>query len=111
METALRKIPLLGAALAAAPIIAHAQDAPAPTGPPALPAICTDRPTKTNVPCTVDQGHFQYESDLFNGTFQRVDGVTTDTYLITNPTPELQALTARHRASRPMWAYRRSSDL
>ena len=32
------------------------------------------------------QGHFQYESDLFNGTFFREGGVTNDTYLVTNPT-------------------------
>jgi hypothetical protein len=51
-----------------------------------LPAICTDRPTKSNNTCTVDEGHFQFESDLFNGTFQRTGGVTTDTYLLTNPT-------------------------
>jgi hypothetical protein len=25
----------------------------------------TDRPTKSNVPYTVDAGHFQYEGDLF----------------------------------------------
>ncbi len=51
-----------------------------------LPAICTDRPTKSNFACTVDQGHFQYEADLLNGSFLRFGGVTTDTYLATNPT-------------------------
>jgi hypothetical protein len=72
--------------LAAAPLAAWADDAAPPAGAADLPAICTDRPTKSNVPCTVDAGHFQLESDLFNGTFQRVGGVTTDTYLATNPT-------------------------
>ena len=49
-------------------------------------AICTDRPTKSNAPCTVEAGRFQLETDLFNGAFQRQGGVTTDTYLATNPT-------------------------
>ncbi len=77
----------IGTLLVVEPIVARAQTADAP--PPATDAvspICTDRPTKTNVPCTVDEGHWQYESDLFNGTFQRTGGVSTDTYLITNPT-------------------------
>src|ERR1700761_1004240 len=34
----------------------------------------TDRPTKSNVPYTVDAGHFQYEGDLFLHSF---DGSTT----------------------------------
>jgi len=28
-------------------------------------AFNTDRPTKSNVPYTVDAGHFQYEGDIF----------------------------------------------
>jgi hypothetical protein len=51
--------------------------------------ICTDRPTKSNGPCSVPAGHFQLESDLLNVTFQRTDGVTTDTYLFTDPTLKL----------------------
>jgi len=51
-----------------------------------LPAICTDRPTKSNYACVVDQGHFQYEADLVNYAHQKVDGTTTDVYLATNPT-------------------------
>ena len=60
----------------------------APTPPPAsaLSAICTDRPTKSNYACTVDAGHFQYESDIVNGSFLRLNGVTTDAYLVVNPT-------------------------
>lgn len=53
---------------------------------PALSSICTDRPTKSNYACTVDAGHFQYEADIFNGSFLRLDGITTDTWLIVNPT-------------------------
>jgi hypothetical protein len=29
-------------------------------------AFCTDRPPKANAACTVDAGHFQYESDIVN---------------------------------------------
>ncbi|MFL6691117.1 MAG: transporter [Alphaproteobacteria bacterium] len=48
--------------------------------------ICADRPTKSNNACTVDAGTWQIETDLFNATLQRSGGVTTDTWLITNPT-------------------------
>jgi hypothetical protein len=34
----------------------------------------------------VDTGHFQYEADVVNASFLRLDGVTTDTTLIVNPT-------------------------
>ncbi|HTZ36004.1 MAG TPA: transporter [Stellaceae bacterium] len=51
-----------------------------------LASFCTDRPTKSNLPCTVDPGHFQYESDIFNWTHVSAGGVTTDTFLYTNPT-------------------------
>lgn len=52
----------------------------------ALGSICTDRPTKSNYACTVDEGHFQYEADVANGSFLRLNGVTTDTWLMINPT-------------------------
>ena len=65
---------------------APAADRPSPTSAPSLSAICTDRPTKSNAACTVDEGHVQYETDIFNGTFSRQAGVTTATYLVTNPT-------------------------
>jgi hypothetical protein len=42
--------------------------------------------TKSNLPCTVDAGHFQYESDIFNWTYARTDGETVNNYLIPNPT-------------------------
>jgi hypothetical protein len=48
--------------------------------------LCTDRPPKANLPCTVDPGHFQYESDIFNWTRAINKGTTTDTFLYTNPT-------------------------
>jgi Putative MetA-pathway of phenol degradation len=48
--------------------------------------ICADRPTKSNNVCAVDPRAWQLETDLFNGTFQPAGGVTTDTWLITNPT-------------------------
>ena len=43
--------------------------------------FCTDRPPKANLPCTVDAGHFQYESDVFNWTRSSSGGATTDTFL------------------------------
>jgi hypothetical protein len=49
-------------------------------------AFCTDRPTKSNLPCTVDAGHFQYEADIINWTYFHTDGVTANEYLIPNPT-------------------------
>lgn len=48
--------------------------------------LCPDRPGKGTSACTVDAGHLQLEVDAFDGTFQREDGVTTDTYFIANPT-------------------------
>jgi len=49
-------------------------------------AFCTDRPTKSTGPCTVDTGHFQLESDVFNATFDRSGGQNTNTFLFSNPT-------------------------
>ena len=47
----------------------------------------TDRPTKSNVPCTVDAGHFQYETDIVNFTHQVTGSVHTSiTLLVPNPT-------------------------
>jgi hypothetical protein len=54
-----------------------------------LRAFCTDRPPKANLPCTVDAGHWQYESDLLNWTYAHNGGVTTNTWLFTNPTLKL----------------------
>ncbi len=54
--------------------------------PPELQPICADRPTKSNGACTVDPGHWQIEADLVNAAFMHAGGVTTDTWLIANPT-------------------------
>ncbi len=52
----------------------------------ALRPLCTDRPTKSTAPCTVDAGHVQIESDLFNFTDDHSGGGDVKTYLFTNPT-------------------------
>jgi hypothetical protein len=60
-----------------------------PTPADQLRGFCTDRPPKANLPCTVDAGHWQYESDLLNWTNAVSGGVTTNTVLFTNPTVKL----------------------
>ena len=60
-----------------------------PTPDDQLRSLCTDRPTKSTSPCTVDAGHWQVESDVYNVTLQTTDGVTTTTQLFTNPTLKL----------------------
>jgi hypothetical protein len=57
-----------------------------PVPPDQMRAFSTDRPTKSNVPYTVDAGHFQYETDLVNFTHQVTGPVHTDTLLVPNPT-------------------------
>jgi hypothetical protein len=57
-----------------------------PTPDDKLRSFCTDRPTKSNSACTVDVGHFQYEADAFNWTYNHNGSVTQNTYLYTNPT-------------------------
>ena len=54
-----------------------------------LRSLCTDRPTKSTGPCTVDAGQWQVESDIYNWTQQTTGGVTTTTELFTNPTLKL----------------------
>jgi len=72
---------------ASAPATDPAAPAPADSGQtPPLRALCTDRPTKSNSPCTVDPGHFQVESDLINVTVDHSGGADTTTVLYTNPT-------------------------
>jgi len=93
------------AAIAALSLLAgaaRADDAPAapppdksgfnladPTPDADLRSFCTDRPTKSTGPCTVDAGHFQYESDVFNVTYDTSGGADTTTVLYTNPTLKL----------------------
>jgi hypothetical protein len=60
-----------------------------PTPDAELRSLCTDRPTKSTSPCTVDAGRWQLESDVYNVTLQTTDGVTTTTQLFTNPTLKL----------------------
>ena len=89
--------------LAAAAVPALAQDAGVrvdPTPPPPdksgftlfnptpdadLRGFATDRPTKSNSPITVDAGHFQYETDLFNYMHSNAGGVSTRTYQAFDP--------------------------
>jgi len=54
-----------------------------------LRSLCTDRPTKSTGTCTVDAGHWQLESDIYNVTWQSAGGVTTRTELFTNPNLKL----------------------
>src|SRR5208282_3287838 len=44
-----------------------------------LRGFCTDRPTKSTGPCTVDAGVWQVESDVYNYTYDSADGVATTT--------------------------------
>jgi hypothetical protein len=44
-----------------------------------LKPICPDRPGRGTSPCTVERGHAQVELGLFDESFQRRSGVTTDT--------------------------------
>ncbi len=98
-----RRLAIFAATMALlAPAVARAQDAPAPAPAPPpdksgfslfdvtptadLRSFCTDRPTKSTSPCTVDAGHWQIESDLVNVTIDRSGGLDTTTWLVTNPT-------------------------
>src|ERR1043165_5516148 len=51
-------------------------------------AFSTDRPTKSNVPYTVDAGHFQYEGDLFIYSFDNTTTPDTNntSWVLFNPT-------------------------
>ena len=57
-----------------------------PVPPDQMRSFNTDRPTKSNVPYTVDAGHFQYETDLVNFTHQVSGSTHIDTLLVPNPT-------------------------
>ena len=52
-------------------------------------AFTPERPTLALVPFTVDAGHFQYESDLFNYTHTNYLGAGTISYLTADPTVKL----------------------
>lgn len=49
----------------------------------------TDRPTKSNVPYTVDAGHFQYETDIAVFGAGNTDGVKTQEWTVLDPTLKL----------------------
>ena len=51
----------------------------------------TDRPTKSNSPYTVDAGHFQYESDIVNSTYDHYSygRTTTSDTLVADPVLKL----------------------
>src|SRR5450755_4654190 len=54
----------------------------------------TDRPTKSNVPYTVDAGHVQYEGDLFIYSYDNVSTPDTNitSWTVGNPTFKLGLL-------------------
>jgi hypothetical protein len=60
-----------------------------PTPDAALRALCTDRPTKSTSPCTVEAGRVQLETDLFNVTVDHSGGADTTTWTALNPTIKL----------------------
>lgn len=49
-------------------------------------AFSPERPTKVSSPCTVDAGHFQYETDFFNYTHTNFAGAGTQSYETFDPT-------------------------
>lgn len=49
-------------------------------------AFSPERPTKVSSPCTVDAGHFQYETDFFNYTHTNYAGAGTQSYETFDPT-------------------------
>lgn len=60
-----------------------------PTPDSLLRSFSTDRPAKSNSPLTVDAGHVQYESDLFNYLHSNAGGVTTRLYTAFDPVLKL----------------------
>jgi len=57
-------------------------------------AFNTDRPTKSNVPYTVDAGHFQYEGDLFIYGYNNTSApdINATAWTVGNPTFKLGLL-------------------
>lgn len=87
MRNVVAAITCAAAVSSAVPAIAQvAADVPAAPAAAAPPPICTDRPTKANVACTVPDGAVQIEADAINWTRFSSGGVVTDTILYTNPT-------------------------
>lgn len=86
MKSLLFLAPLALLAQPAAAQTATAQTQAEPTQPAAPPALCTDRPTRSNLACTVPAGQVQIEADVFNWSRLAAGTTTTDTLLYTNPT-------------------------
>ena len=55
----------------------------------ALRSLNNDRPTKSNVPGTLDAGHFQVESDFANFTYDNTAGVKTRSFQALDPALKL----------------------
>ena len=92
----IRIAPLVLLAGLLAPVAAPAQDASQGTGPQPSPnvapvpiPICTDRPTKADVACTVPKGDVQIETDLVDWSRQSENGVRTDTVIYADPMVKL----------------------
>ena len=47
-------------------------------------SFSTDRPTKSDTPYTVDAGHYQYETDILNWSYNR-NSTTTSNLLVADP--------------------------
>jgi hypothetical protein len=90
---------------AAAPAYAEPNGGPSA---PALRPLCPDRPSKGTSACTVDAGHLQLETDLFNETYDRDAGITNRTIVVVNPTLKL-GLTDNFDIEANLAAYVRSS--
>jgi hypothetical protein len=96
----------LASALIVAAASAHAQETGAkaadksqytlfnPTPKDQMRAFNTDRPTKSNVPYTVDAGHFQYEGDIFIYSYDNIStpGTQITQWTVGNPTLKLGLL-------------------
>ncbi len=48
--------------------------------------LCSDRPTKSTDPCSVDMGHWQVESDFVNYSEEKDNGLKTETLVVADPT-------------------------
>ncbi|PNS08103.1 transporter [Solilutibacter silvestris] len=78
--------PLLATLLATAGLMALSAQARAADSDTQQIPICTDRPTKANVPCTVPKGQWQLETDVGNQIVDRQPVTRTETLYFTNPT-------------------------
>lgn len=92
------KFALLVSAALLTVVPAFADDAPAPdksgytifnpTPTDQMRSFSTDRPAKSDTPNTVDAGHFQYEADFLNWSYDRynVAQTTNSNFLVADPT-------------------------